>query len=189
MIMKGATGLKDEIPQLVGQRAGNIYHAHRLCCSESLLLTLNMSFGGELTPETAVRIGSGFCEGLGGAGCLCGSLSSACIVLNLFLGPGQPGGLSRRRMKTITRKMHDRFKERFGSTCCRVLTKKVRHDKKLKRANCRNLTEGGAELAAGILLEIRPDLARLVDMDFLRSQDTALSGVCNRLRSFKTCRK
>ncbi|MBU0483318.1 MAG: C-GCAxxG-C-C family protein [Proteobacteria bacterium] len=164
----------DEIAALVRQRTENFYEAHKLCCSESVALVLNQGLGGGLPPEVAVRLGSGFCGGMGDAGCTCGGLSGAVMILGLFLGPGQPGALSKKELRKTVKKMHDSFQDRAGSTCCRVLLEKVKHDRKNQRENCMGLTGLGAELATSILLEARPDLSGNLDLEFLRGHDSRL---------------
>ena len=110
---------KTEVPQvqeqitLVGQRAENLYDAKKICCAEAVLLTLNETFDGGLSPEMAVRLGAGFCGGMGGAGCACGSLTGAEMTLGLFLAPNLPEGLSERKFRSVSKELHDRFKERY----------------------------------------------------------------------------
>lgn len=158
------------LAELGGERAANLYAAHRLCCSESVLVMMNQAFGGGLDPETARRLGTGFCHGMGGAGCSCGALTGGVMALSLLLGPKADHGLSRKEFDRVSRKMHDRFKERFRATCCRVLTKRFKDDPKGRRRNCLALTRGGAEMAVSLLLETCPELAGRADRRFLESR-------------------
>lgn len=161
-----------EIVRLAGKRAENFYVAHKLCCAEAVIVVLNQAFGGSLTPEVAVRLGSGFCQGMGGAGCTCGALAGAEITLGLFLSPRQVRGMKKKRFRQISKEVHDRFKTRFASACCRTL---IEMAKEKKGASCRELTMGGAEIAAMFLLETKPELAETVDMRFLQTHDSKLS--------------
>ncbi|ADH85421.1 C-GCAxxG-C-C family protein [Desulfurivibrio alkaliphilus] len=159
----------EKIPELCGQRAENIYSHRNFCCAESVLVTLNGAFKIGLAENTAAALGSGFCHGMGGAGCVCGALAGGEMVLGLLLGPRQEGGLAKKVFqKEIAAVMHDRFKERFGATCCRVLLKKR---KEKQGASCAELTRGATELAAELLLTSRPELATKVDHDFLAVRD------------------
>jgi len=171
----------NEIIRIVGDRAGNLFDAGGFCCSESLLLVLNQGFDGGLAPEAVVSMGAGFCEGMGGAGCTCGSLSGAVMGLGLLLGPHCEKGLRKKEFAQLVRQMHDRFREQFGATCCRVLSKKVRHDKKLRFENCKMLTMGAAEIAAEILLEARPEFADNADREFLSRRDSKIGGRLKKL--------
>lgn len=160
-----------EICRLAGERAENVYTARGLCCSEAVILVINQAFGGGLSPEIAVRLGSGFCHGMGAAGCTCGALAGAQIILGLFLSPHQPGGLKKKDFeKAVSRAMHDFFRERFQATCCRVLTKRRKEDRE-NAASCAILTAGGAALAAELLLRSRPELIETADLEYLRTRE------------------
>jgi C_GCAxxG_C_C family probable redox protein len=164
--------------ELVGQRAENIYSARGYCCSETLIVVINQAFRGDLSPEMALRLGSSFCHGMGGAGCVCGSLAGAEVALSLFLGPRQPGGMKLKEFEKVTKEMHDRFRDRFAATCCRVLLKRR---KEKGGATCKELTVGGAEIVAGLMLEQRPELAAGVDLDFLAVRESKLGTMAKKL--------
>jgi len=168
----------DEIVSLAGQRAANIYEARGYCCAEAVVAMLNGAFGGGLPPELAAQLGSGFCHGMGGAGCVCGALAGAEIGLSLFLGPRQPHGLKKKEFEKVAKEMHDRFRERFGATCCRALLKRR---KERQGASCKELTRGGAELAAELLLKNRFALAGQVDLDFLSIRESKLGALAKKL--------
>ncbi len=164
--------------ELVGQRAENIFTARGYCCSESVIVVINQAFRGDLSPELAVRLGSGFCHGMGGAGCTCGSLAGAEVAISLFLGPRQAGGMKTKEFEKVAKEMHDRFRARFAATCCRVLLKRR---KEKNGAACKELTVGGAEIAAGLILEQRPELAELADLDFLATRESRLGALGRKL--------
>lgn len=168
---------QQEIVRLVGERAMNIFDARGYCCAEAVLCVMNQGFGGDLAPEMAVRLGSGFCHGMGGAGCTCGSLAGAEVGLSLFLSPRQPGGMKTKEFEQVSKAMHDRFKERFSATCCRILLKRR---KEKKGASCKELTGGGAEIAAALLLAARPELESRLDFGFLRTRESKVAGLARR---------
>ncbi len=167
-----------EIVSLAGQRAANIFDARGYCCAEAVIATMNQGFRGGLAPELAAQLGSGFCHGMGGAGCTCGSLAGAEVALSLFLGPRQPQGLKKKEFEKVAREMHDRFRDRFSATCCRVLLKRR---KEKQGASCKELTQGGAELAAALLLENRPELAGDADLDFLALRESKMGNLAKKL--------
>jgi len=169
---------QQEIIKLIGERAENIFSARGYCCAESVICVLNQAFGGDLAPEMAVRLGSGFCHGMGGAGCTCGSLAGAEVGLSLLLGPRQPGGMKKKEFEAVAKTMHDRFRERFSATCCRILLKRR---KEKKGASCKELTGGGAEIAAALLLAAMPELGSRVDFEFLRTRESKVAGLAKRL--------
>ena len=166
------------IVELVGQRAENIFAARGYCCSESVIVVINQGFRGDLSPELAVRLGSGFCHGMGGAGCTCGSLAGGEVAISLFLGPRQAGGMKAKEFEKVAKEMHDRFRTRFAATCCRVLLKRR---KEKNGATCKELTVGGAEIAAELILEQRPELAGFVDLDFLALRESKLGTLAKKL--------
>lgn len=166
---------------LMRAKAENLYEARRFCCSESILLVVNNSFNGDLNEEAALGLADGFCGGMGGAGCVCGALSSSIMALGLILSPHRRYGLSRNEFKDICKKMHDRFQEKFGSTCCRVLVQDVIDDRKGRRQFCGNLTGEAAVLVGELLFDAKPSLRDTVDVDYLRSLDTKLGGLMKKL--------
>jgi C_GCAxxG_C_C family probable redox protein len=164
-----------DIIKLAGQRAENLYKNHKLCCSESLLLVLNHGFSGGLSSETVKQLGAGFCGGMN-AGCTCGALSGAIMGFGLLVGPHTKKGLSKKKFRKLSKKMHDRFHESFSSTCCRILIKPFDKDKKGRTQYCKGLTETTAEIAVSILLEAAPGMIKQADMDFLASRDSMIAG-------------
>lgn len=160
-----------EIAKLCGQRAANIYTARGYCCAEAVLATLHRGFNSEITEENAARLGSGFCHGMGGAGCVCGALAAAEMMIAWFLGPRQPQGMAKKEFFTLAQGLHDQFKERFGATCCRVLLKRR---KEKQGAECKELTAEAAEMAAALILVKRPEMAAAADLAFLRRQESKL---------------
>jgi C_GCAxxG_C_C family probable redox protein len=165
------------LAERVGHRAENIYSARGYCCSETVIVVINQAFAGDLSPELALCLGSGFCHGMGGAGCACGALAGSEAVLGLFLSPSQPGGPRKKEFEALCREMHDLFKERFGATCCRVLLKRR---KEKKGASCQELTGGGAALVTTLLLRFKPELAPQADWDFLRRRDSKVGALVRR---------
>lgn len=164
----------EEIVGLVVARVGHCYETHRLCCSESISYVLSQAFGSGLSGRDALQLGAGFCHGMGGAGCSCGALTGAVVMLSRYLGPHGSTGLAKKKFQQTIREMHDLFRQRFRATCCRVLSKKVAAAGKERRFSCRELTEGGAEIAGRLLLAARPELLAEADLGFLGNRDLRL---------------
>ena len=133
--------------------------ARQLLCSEAVLVSLNQGLGGGLERDQAVSLAAPFCVAMGDSGCLCGALSGAVLATGLFLG-NHHHHARRRTMRNSGLALHNAFKAAHGATCCRVLTRKVRHDKNAHFQHCARLTANAAEMAAHLILEQRPDLAR-----------------------------
>ncbi len=137
----------------VEQAAQSLFDS--LLCAPAVLVSLNRILGGGAEEKTLRRLAAALPEGLGGAGCLCGALGGAQLGLGLFLGDGlRPWN----RLSPLSRSLHDQFRREHGSTCCRVLTKKVRHRPRAHLRQCAHLTGRAAALAAAIILEQRPRL-------------------------------
>ncbi len=167
-----------ELAWKVKERTENLYEARKICCAEAVIATLNETFGGGLPYELAVRLGSGFCHGMGGAGCSCGALTGAEVVLGLFMGPTADGGMKKKEFGAVAKEMHDRFKERNVATCCRILCKRR---KEKKGPSCQELTGCGAELVTELLLAHRPELAERVNNDFLVARDSKVAGMVKKM--------
>lgn len=174
-------GTNEDLIALIRHRAENLYETHQLLCSEAVLYVLNQGLGGGLPQEAAIRLASGFTEGVGGSGCICGGFSGALMALGLFLGRQRLNGRGLKKIQAKGRELHDLFRSKFGATCCRVVTKKVRDDHKALFKQCATLTGEAAELAARFILEARPNLFEQADWDFLTARDSTLGAGLNRL--------
>jgi C_GCAxxG_C_C family probable redox protein len=51
----------------------------------------------------------------------------------------------------LTRELHDKFKKRFKSTCCRVLTKDVEWGTPEHHRHCEKMVSGAVEILVEIL--------------------------------------
>ena len=171
----------------IGQRAANLFLTRQLWCSGAVLVVLNRTFGGDLTQNMAIRLCAGLGDGMGGSGCLCGGLNGAALALGLFLGNGRlsPGG--DQIVLTATHQLHSAFKAAHGSTCCRILTKPVQMGSRQQYRACADRTAKAAELAAGLILHHRPELAAHADWDYLNEKDGMLEArlkiVADRLKN------
>ena len=156
-------GTNPEIEDLVSRlkaHARNLYETRQLLCSEAVLVALNQGLSGGLTEEQAVAMAAPFCVAMGDSGCLCGALSGAVLAAGLFVGNHRPYA-SRREMRESGRALHNAFRTANGATCCRVLSKPVKHDKKAHFSQCAGFTAEAAEMAARLILEKRPELIKI----------------------------
>jgi C_GCAxxG_C_C family probable redox protein len=156
----------------IGERAANLFLTRQLWCSGAVLVVLNQVLGGDLTQEMAIRLAAGLGDGMGGSGCLCGGLNGGALALGLFLGTGRlaPGG--DQKVLEATHALHNRFKAVFGSTCCRVLTKRDADDRSTSHSRaCAQRTAKAAELTAALILDQRPELIEDIDWPYLNQKD------------------
>jgi len=172
----------------IRQRTENLFMTRQLMCSEAVMTVLNQGLKGGLAPEIAVRITSGLPEGFGGSGCTCGALSAGIIALGLFLGRNGPGIMNNRTVYTASRELHERFKTKFGVTCCRVLTKNIELGTKHHFEFCARHAGEVSDQTARIVLNHDPERLELADWTFLNQTDskmtTRIKQFTNALRSY-----
>ncbi|MCR4955858.1 MAG: C-GCAxxG-C-C family protein [Lachnospiraceae bacterium] len=104
-------------------------------CSESVIDTIRKAMELDI-PDCAIAMSSGIPWGFGGAGCLCGAAAGAAMCLGFVYGRTEPGDTRNLRCFELTNEFHDRFKEKFGATCCRVLTKGYEKQSPERKAHC-----------------------------------------------------
>lgn len=176
--------LKPEAEDLageIGKRAENLYLTGQLLCSEAVLTVINRGLGGGLPEETAIRLASALPIGLGDSGCTCGALSGATLALGLFLGRERPGARDIREAMPAANLLHTRFKDQFGSACCRVLSRNFRDKPREHFKQCARITGWTANLAAIIILDKRPDLAAGADFSYCEARDSWLGSKLKQL--------
>lgn len=171
----------EELAGLVGGRSGNLFSAHGLSCSEAVLVVLDKGLGGGLGVEKALGLGSGFGGGIGGAGCVCGALSGAVMGLGLFLGAGCWAGHDKKEFRRQVAGLHDRFRERSGSTCCRQLIADFRGKRTVRRHFCADLTVWAARETAQLILTARPELSATADLVYLAGRDSRFAALAEGL--------
>ncbi len=113
---------RDEAVQKARAEAEEMYRTGQFLCSEAVFLVANEYLGKPVSDEV-VKLASGFPVGMGLAGCACGALTGGVMSLGLKYGRTQasaptPG------MFEAAKELHDRFRARRKSTCCRVLIRK-----------------------------------------------------------------
>ncbi len=118
--------------------------------------------------------------GLGDSGCLCGALSGGVLSLGLILSNGKCAR-RRRKIRAASNRLHDWFKGSYNSTCCRVLSKKVKHDPKQHFVQCASFTAETAEMTARVILEARPELVDQAGADYIPRRESATCGALKRI--------
>lgn len=145
--------LQPEAESVVEQarlQAENLFDTKALLCAEAVLVSLNDTFDGPLTDEEAINLGSTFCMGVGNAGCMCGALAGGLAAVGLFSAKGTLAS-SNAHSRNLGKELHDVFVKRHGSSCCRVLTRRVKKDPKQHFVQCTMLTGDATQLAARMI--------------------------------------
>lgn len=164
----------------IRERARNLYQTRQLLCTEAVVVALNHGLDGGLTDAQAIAMAAPFCVALGESGCLCGALSGAVMGSGLLLGKDQPYR-HRKDMRDSARQLHDAFKASNGATCCRVLSQKVKHDKKAHFQQCADLTAEATELAARLILKKRPEIITRANNGFIAKRESKIGGALLRM--------
>jgi len=126
------------VKDTAGQRFKEGYN-----CAEAILRAFAETYGFSMN-EDSYKMVSGFGGGVGHAGCMCGALTAATMVLGLLEGRSDKSQ-SRNTVYECTGEFHRLFSERFGATCCRILNPHPFETKEHMR-NCLKLTGNTAEL-------------------------------------------
>lgn len=148
----------------IKDQARYLYEKQQMFCAEAVVLAINRELDGGLSDPQAMAISAPFSQALGDSGCVCGALSGAVMVSGLLLGQTH-AYRHRQAMRSSARQLYDRFKAVNGASCCWVLSKKFKHDKKAHFHRCADLTAQAAEMAARLVLQKRPELIAPSDID------------------------
>lgn len=127
------------------------YFKNGFYCSEALLKAFNEHYDLGLTSDL-LKIATGFGAGFGASKCSCGSLTGGVMVLSLVAGRNSPEESETQAFDVVSL-LHDRFKDAFGATCCRSLTKKLEWGSTDHHDYCVKYVEGAAKLVDDILRE------------------------------------
>lgn len=87
-------------------------------CAESIFLAFKDYID---VDDQMVKLFTGFGRGLGEAGCLCGALMGAEGIISMMTGRTSTDNNERDNCYAYSKEFHDRFKEKFKTTCCRGL--------------------------------------------------------------------
>ena len=128
-------------------------------CSESVIYAIKENFELDMSDD-AIAMSSGFPWGLGGGGCICGALAGATMCIGYFFGRKAPGDPKVKRCFDLTAEFHDAFKNEFGATCCRVLTKGMEKHSQERKNHCMEMVSFTVEKVADIIIrELEKDKA------------------------------
>jgi C_GCAxxG_C_C family probable redox protein len=130
--------------------AENYYRDGDFYCSESIVKTIKDEFGLPISDDV-VAMASGFPVGIGGSGCTCGAVAGGIMALGLFFGRSQPQDKRVDTTMALSKELHDIFRERHKSICCRVLTKGMTLGSPEHIEQCIYLTGEVAEEVAKII--------------------------------------
>lgn len=130
--------------------AENYYRDGDFYCSESIVKTIKDEFELPISDDI-VKMASGFPVGMGGSGCTCGAVVGGIMAIGLFFGRDQPKDAIVNKTMTLSKELHDNFRDRHKYLCCRVLTKGMTLGSPKHMEQCIYFTGEVAEEAAKII--------------------------------------
>jgi len=125
-------------------------HKEGYNCAESILRVFRTELNLPLHEET-LTIATGFGGGLGQAGCLCGALSGAIMVISLLQGRTD-AKQSKDPAYANVKEFHTLFVQKFSASCCRAL-KAHAFGTTEQRHNCLQIVAATADLLYQFLLD------------------------------------
>lgn len=139
-------------------RAGALAREHFATganCAESVLYAVPLALGDDALVLPSA-LGTGWTAGVGGSGCMCGALAASVMLAGAQTGDA-PGAPAARRALSVDAagRLHEAFKDEFGSTCCRVLRRGMEPASPECRKHCAEISGRTAEIAAGMLMDRR----------------------------------
>ena len=134
----------------IREKAEEYYRKLQWYCSEAIVKVFIEELELPL-PDEVVAMSSCLPLGMGQAGCACGAITGGLMVLGYFFGRTQPQDTKVFNAFKIGKELHDIFKDRHNSTCCRVLTKDFKFMSKEHMAQCISFTGEVAEEVAKII--------------------------------------
>ncbi len=149
----------EELIKEAKELAEKYYSEGKYLCSEAILASVNKVLECGM-PEEYVRLTSGFPVGMGGAGCSCGALTGGQTALGLVYGRTKPGGNNKKIMK-LSQELHNKFKEKYKSTCCRVLVKDYKFGSKEHIERCTRVTGDVCQMVMELILENQSILSKV----------------------------
>ncbi len=125
----------------VSRKLARKFFGRRYNCAQSVILSVSKALGVKV-PKEVIKTAAFLGGGIGGSGCLCGALAGAVMLI---------GHLSPKSNEEAA-DFFRIFKERFKSSCCRVLRGGMDFkDPKLKE-HCAKITEETAGLLTEFLM-------------------------------------
>lgn len=144
------SGAMTGVERLARERA---YHHYRdgANCAESVLRALPEALGRsdlEIQPSAAAAWAGGVADG----GCLCGALAAAVMVAGVCAGTEHSTRRSRdKAAREMVGRIKKAFDERYGSSCCRTIRRKLSPEAPNSTRYCADITAETAALAASVL--------------------------------------
>ena len=122
------------------------YFNNGYSCSESMI---KWAIDEGLVSEDILPLATPFSGGMG-AGCLCGAVAGAQMILGAQFGRENKAGNENIARKKAQELMQ-RFMEKHKATCCRVLTRGMEFSGPNRKAHCTNMVDDCQKIVKDLL--------------------------------------
>ena len=131
---------KDEISiERIKQISEKYYRDGDFFCSEAVVKTIRDEFELDVSDD-AIAMASSFPVGVGGAECICGAVVGGSMAIGMVFGRTKAKDKSVQKSMSLSKELHDTFKERNKTLCCRILTKGMKKGDKEHMKQCIRFT-------------------------------------------------
>ena len=122
------------------------YFNNGFSCSESMIM---WAIDEGLIDKTGLSLATSFSGGMG-VGCLCGAIAGAQIILGSQFGRNnifENDNIARVKANEFIKS----FMEKYGATCCRILTKGLEAGSAERKQHCTNMVDECENLVKNLL--------------------------------------
>ncbi|PKM69084.1 MAG: hypothetical protein CVU95_00425 [Firmicutes bacterium HGW-Firmicutes-2] len=131
--------------------AENYYRNGDFYCSEAIVKTIKDEFQLSISDDI-IAAASGFPVGMGNSGCSCGAVVGGIMTLGLVFGRTEAKDKKVVKTMKLANELHETFRKKHKTLCCRVLTKGMRLGSRKHMDQCISFTGEVAEEVAKIIL-------------------------------------
>ena len=135
----------------VRKTAENYYRDCDFYCSEAIVKTIKDEFELNISDDV-VAAASGFPVGMGGSGCTCGAVAGGIMALGLVFGRTKAKDIRVSHAMKLSSELHNEFKNRHKTLCCRILTKGMELGSAEHMEQCISFTGEVAEEVARMIV-------------------------------------
>jgi len=143
---------KDQRMSEIREIAEGYFERGEFFCSEAVVKTINDALDKPFSDDVT-KLASGFPVGIGKSGCICGAVSGGVMALGMVYGRNHGEAMHEDMFKHAAN-LHDRIKELYKSTCCRVMTRNFEFQSSERKDHCVKIT---GEVAAYIAEKLIDD--------------------------------
>ena len=120
-------------------------------CSEAIVKTIKDEFQLPISDDI-IAAASGFPVGMGNSGCSCGAVVGGIMTLGLVFGRTEAKDKKVVKTMKLANELHETFRKKHKTLCCRVLTKGMRLGSRKHMDQCISFTGEVAEEVAKIIV-------------------------------------